>query len=364
MLSKTVCSLSGLNAAHSLELDCIIFGLQQFGGISNYWARLCQYVRKDESLQTQLLLPKTIKYSQFDHLLPTQVTSVREVVTPKLARYLPASVNVSDCIFHTSYYRLPRGRVTRYIVTVYDFTYERYRTGLARRIHSLQKSSSIRRADAVLCISDATRRDVLEFCPEVDPFKLHVVPLAVDQRVFYHDVPTDANRSGQSNVVLFVGQRGGYKRFDLAVEAVRQLPGLVLGIVGPSLSNSERLYVGRRLGTRWKDFGAVSTAQLRRLYSNAYAFIFPSDYEGFGLPVLEAMACGCPVVAANLSSLPEVGGRAAIYPPEQSGDAYAKALSLLEQSDFRARAIDSGNMRAAMFDWATTMQLTRSIYLG
>jgi mannosyltransferase len=356
---------SGMQSASlAIELDCIIFGLQRYGGISNYWDKLREYVQSDASLDAHLLLPKNIQYFQFDRSLLKQAASRRESIDPRLARYLPASVFVPHGIFHTSYYRLPRGTVGRYIVSVYDFTYERYRTGLARHVHSMQKFASIRRADAVLCISDATRRDVLEFCPDVDPSKLHVVPLAVDRTAFYPEFAHKPDGGGEGNVVLFVGQRGGYKRFDLAVEAIRQSKGLVLGVVGPPLTSVEQAHLQQQLGTRWISYGSVPSSQLRRLYSEAYAFIFPSDYEGFGLPVLEAMACGCPVVAANLSSLPEVGGAAALYAQQQSGEAYASALSILQVSDWRAAAIDNGVMRAQEFEWATTMQLTKLVYLG
>ena len=79
-------------------------------------------------------------------------------------------------LFHTSYYRVPRSNRATYRVSTYDFTYERYRTGLARLVHSRQKRASIRRADAVLCISESTRSDLLEFCPTVDPARVHVHP--------------------------------------------------------------------------------------------------------------------------------------------------------------------------------------------
>jgi glycosyltransferase involved in cell wall biosynthesis len=117
------------------------------------------------------------------------------------------------------------------------------------------------------------------------------------------------------------------------------------------------------LGNRWQEFGPVSTSDLRRLYSSVFAFIFPSDYEGFGLPILEAMACGCPVVAAALSSLPEVGGTAAHYADSQTGESYASALRTLNSGAVREEAVRRGIKRVAQFDWFQTLQKTKAVYL-
>jgi mannosyltransferase len=346
---------------HPITLDCIIFGLQRFGGISNYWAKLVEHVSVDPALAGSLVLPKHLTYRDFDDAWIQRMPVLRETLDARIERYLPAPTAGDGCVFHTSYYRLPRQRVGKYVVSVYDFRYERYRTGLARFVHTKQKLASIRRADAVLCISESTRRDVIEFCPEVDAAKLHVIHLGVDGKAFYQESvgPSDANEQ----TVLFVGQRGGYKRFDLAVEAIRQSPRLSLGVVGPALTDEERTLLRARLGGRWHEFGPVSTSDLRRLYSSAFAFIFPSDYEGFGLPILEAMACGCPVVAAALSSLPEVGGTAAYYATSQSGESYASALSALDSVAVREEAVRPGIDRAAEFDWLQTFQKTKAVYL-
>jgi mannosyltransferase len=268
-------------------------------------------------------------------------------------------VPAATSVFHTSYYRLPSTRPEKYVVSVYDFIYERYRHGLARHVHSAQKMASLRRADAILCISDATRRDVIEFCGGVDPDRLHVTHLGVDPDTYFPDV---AETPDNETTVLFVGQRAGYKRFELAVEAVRQCSSLMLGVVGPPVTPDERQLLSTRLGLRWREFGSVSSSELRRLYSSVFAFIFPSDYEGFGLPVLEAMASGCPVVAANTSSLPEVGGDAALYAATQRADEYAAHLDHLLDRQVREQIVNSGIARAAQFSWQKTFDRTIAAY--
>jgi mannosyltransferase len=349
-----------LPSQQHLTLDCIIFGLQRFGGISNYWARLLDQATISPQLTTRLVLPRQVTFREFDAASIRSSAVLRERLSAKVSRYFSAPVPDRDAVFHTSYYRLPRSRVSRYIVSVYDFTYERYGGGLARYVHTTQKLASLRRADAVLCISDATKRDVLEFCPGIDPARLHVTHLGVDTRLFFPDAATTAS---QETTVLFVGQRTGYKRFDLAAEAVRRCQRLRLGVVGPVLSEAERNMLQEKLGSRWHEFGPVSAAELRRLYASVFAFIFPSDYEGFGLPVLEAMACGCPVIAADLSSLPEVGADAALYATEQRADAYAQLLDKLGDSAARLARVRAGIVRAAEFSWSKTFDKTVSVYM-
>lgn len=350
-----------MNQRNRITLDCIIFGLQRFGGISNYWAQLVARLTLDPKLACSLVVPQPMIYRDFDDAWRSGALVLQERLDARYARYLKSGVDRGADVFHTSYYRRPSNRVGKFVVTAYDFTYERYRSGLARLIHTKQKKASIRQADAVLCISEATRRDVVEFCPDVDAAKLHVVHLAVDHEAFFRDV-SDAS-AGNEQTVLFVGQRGTYKRFDLAIEAVRQSSRLSLGIVGPSLDSDERATLRRALGDRWREFGPVGTVELRRLFASAFAFIFPSDYEGFGLPILEAMACGCPVVAAPTSSLPEVGGSAAQYAADQSGEAYASALLGLESAGARERAVRAGLARAGAFSWSQTIEKTIAIYL-
>jgi mannosyltransferase len=349
-----------MTTARRISLDCIIFGLQRFGGISNYWARVIDHACDEPTLEGTLVLPQQLTFSNYDAGWTRRMAVLHDALDARIARYLHSPVAAAQDVFHTSYYRLPRRRAGKYVVSAYDFTYERYRSGLARRVHSLQKFTSLERADAVLCISESTRRDVLEFCPRVDARKLHVVPLGIDRAAFYPE-PT-VQPPARKNTVLFVGQRAGYKRFDLAIAAIQLSKRLSLGIVGPELTTEEREALHGALGERWHEFGPVSSARLRQLYSSANAFVFPSDYEGFGLPVLEAMACGCPVVAANKASLPEVGGSAALYAESQSGEAYAAALQALESADSRESTVRAGIARAEQFSWSQTMRETFAIY--
>ncbi|OOG50840.1 hypothetical protein B0E49_17850 [Polaromonas sp. C04] len=347
----------------AVTLDGIVFGLQTYGGIANYWGRLVQHVAALPNVNSHMVLPKRIQYADYDANWHLKSSTRKEILPTSVSRYLDVRNDRRCDVFHSSYYRSPTNTSTRCVVTVHDFIYERYRRGPARWVHSWQKLRSIRRADAVICISHATRDDVLRYVPDVDPSRLHVVYHGVDQSTFF---PIYAgNIAEMENVVLYVGQRSGHKRFDLAVEAVAQCRDLSLGIVGPAPSRHEGELLESRLRGRWHSFGPVSIHRLRELYSTAFAFIFPSDYEGFGLPILEAMACGCPVVAAHTSSLPEVGGQAALYAREQRPEMFAAALTQLQISvKSRQSVIDAGLQHAKRFSWDRTFNDTVAIYQG
>lgn len=340
-------------------LDGIIFGLQRNGGISNYWARLLDSFSTSPIAHWRSVIPEKVLYQHYRAAWRLGDATV-ERLPASLSRYLACPTTANACVMHTSYYRLPAKPVQRYVVTAYDFMYERYRSGPALWIHSWQKRRSIERADAVLCISEFTRTELLEFYPMIDPLKLTVIPLGIDTNAFYPD--RQSQDSSLERTVLFVGVRTGYKRFELALSAVRSLPKLNLGLIGPPLTSEETSALDAGVPGRWHHFGSVSSARLRELYSSAYALIFPSDCEGFGLPVLEAMACGCPVVASSRGSLPEVGGMAALYASRQEPDEYANVLNALEEPTIRTEVIANGYAQIKLFSWSNTIDLTRQVY--
>lgn len=340
-------------------LDNVIFGLQRYGGISNYWMRIAHAMANRTDLDTLFVTAKyEIALNVRSSPLPyAQLLS--ENVPIRLSRYL--SFDCGECdVAHTSYYRVPRRPVKKYVVTAYDFMYERYRKGPARLVHTWQKQRSLAAADVVSCISSFTRDEALELMPMLDPAKLVVIPLGVDTKMFYPEL----NNSEQAPTrrVVFVGQRGGYKRFDLALGAVAQIPDLTLSVVGPAMTKSEKERAEKIIPGRWTEHGQIDTDALRNLYSTAFAFIYPSDSEGFGLPILEAMASGCPVVCSNLGSLPEVGGEAALFAEVQDPMAYSEKLRLLESDGVRKSIIKCCAANVARFTWERTIRETLELY--
>jgi mannosyltransferase len=342
-----------------VSLDCVVFGLQSFGGISNYWKNIIDS-NVDSSNKLELIYPRDFEVDTNAFGVGNGSAVKFERLPVKYSRYLDVfSSNKYSDVFHTSYYRLPIRKVRNRIVTVYDFTYEKFMNGIRREVHSRQKFRAIKNSDTIICISNSTKNDLLEYLPNIDVSLLHVVPLAVDSEKFHLPI---YRKSDLADIVLFVGGRSKYKRFDLAIGTLSLLKNFRLGIIGPPLNEDEKTLLNMKLGNRWIDFGFIKSEDMHEIYGSVFAFLFPSDYEGFGLPVLEAMACGCPVICSRTSSLPEVGGEAAKYADGQDPDAYANAINFLESDSLRESMIELGLRNIKRFSWSETCRLTKALY--
>lgn len=346
---------------NKIVLDSVIFGLQRFGGISNYWKKIINWNIKHHAKKSlNIIYPSNIRaIDEFDGFKSAaNVTS--EYLPVALTRYADVFQVPNDCdVFHSSYYRLPFRKVKNSVITVYDFTYEKFMSGVQRKVHSWQKFKAIRSADTIICISNSTRSDLLELLPDIESKRVHVVPLAVDRNIYHQPSLREIDLD---DIILFVGGRSKYKRFDLAVEALSLVNNFRLGVIGPPLTTEEKEMLTRKLGSRWHEFGLMKSADMSRIYSSVFAFMFPSDYEGFGLPVLESMACGCPVICSKSSSLPEVGGDAAFYAEDQDPSEYARLIREIESDSVRDKAILMGFVNIEKYSWDETCRLTQSLY--
>lgn len=264
----------------------------------------------------------------------------------------------ADQIFHSTYYRLP-AQPCKVVTTVHDFTYEKFVRGPRSWVHSLQKNAAIRGADKIICVSSSTRADLLALLPDVSEDRIEVVPNGVSE--VYGPLP-EARRRPQ-DYVLFVGARQGYKNFRSVVTALSGMRDLSLWCVGGgAFAADERQFVERNLPGRWLHAGRVGQSKLNELYNDALCLVYPSLYEGFGVPVLEAMRAGCPVVAVDCSSIPEVSGDAAILLESGDPDEIRAAVECLRSGPLRARYIQAGLARAQLFSWDETFSGTLRVY--
>jgi len=260
-------------------------------------------------------------------------------------------------VFHSTYYRLPTTRRSKVVTTVYDFVYERFAPVHKRVIHGLQKQKAIAGSDRIICISESTRRDLLEFSGPSLADRTVVIPLGASAT--FHPL-SDVTVLPQ---VLFVGSRSGYKNFGAVVEAVSMLRDItLLCIGGGAFTRAELDLLERRIPRRYRFAGYLSTSDLNREYNRSLCLAYPSLYEGFGIPVLEAMRAGCPVIAVNRSSIPEVSGDAALLletgRPDEIRDAIQQVLVAATRNDM----VSKGSERAALFSWDETYRRTTAVY--
>lgn len=347
----------------SVLLDDIIYWLQKNGGASRYWYELTSRLIQS-SIELYQLRRAEYTSNPWATALSTEYLITSDKRNIKLSRYLDCAFpdelksQKGEFVFHSSHYRLPLDKSVANVVTVHDFTYEMYRSGLALAVHVWQKKRAIRHADVVICISEFTKMQLLKFYPEFVKKRIEVIHHGVGTEFIYQDNRPNA----PSNEIVFLGSRDLYKRFDLAIDAIRHLPDKVLAIVGPALSPEETTDLDDKIPGRWQYHGRLSDKALCELYNRVFCFVYPSDSEGFGLPLLEAMRAGCPVVCANLTVFPEVAGNAALFADDQSGAAYAQQMMRLGDPNMRAEMIARGFERVPLFSWENCFKKTLNAY--
>lgn len=347
----------------ALLLDDIIYWLQKNGGASRYWYELSTRLTHSGVEVHQLRLPQAT-LNPWATVWTPENSIVAGKTSVKINRYLdctcPRSLKLrkSTLVFHSSHYRVLMDKSVANVVTVHDFTYEMYKSGLPLAVHVWQKKRAIRHADVIICISEFTKAELLKRYPEFENKRIEVIYHGVGvEFVCQDDCPKEP-----SNEIVFLGSRDIYKRFDLAIEATRYLPDKVLAVVGPALTPEERAVLDAKIPGRWQYCGRLSDDALGALYNRAFCFVYPSDSEGFGLPLLEAMRAGCPIVCANLSVFPEVAGNAALFAGEQSGAAYAQQIMRLSDPYLRAEMIGRGFDRVQFFSWENCFYKTVEAY--
>lgn len=363
-----------------IAFDQQVFLLQEYGGISRYICSLAKHLSAMSGVDTRVIAPLHFNRN-LDALqgVPGKGLLLPKV-NPKLFRLvLMASKHLARLsisrfrpeIVHETYFSFddykPRG--ARRVLTVYDMIHERYTAKFdCSHMTSGPKKAAALRADHVICISENTRRDLIELCGVAEE-KTSVVYLGVDETFLAAGVGQAAEAPTQPPFLLYVGSRDGYKNFNLFMKAFGSSDYLrknfsIVCFGGGPLQDTE-LSAAATFGLRPGQIRHFSGDDevLARLYRQAEAFVYPSLYEGFGIPPLEAMAVGCPVVSSNTSSLPEVVGDAGEYFDPNDQEAMTAAIEhVLQSSSRREELVAKGRRQCAKFSWEKCAQETMAIY--
>ena len=360
--------------------------IQQHAGIGRYadeLARTLIALYPDDDWQLFYVDPENrVPAPPLDRVARTSLvqSNKRWRLSVLLATYVRRAMDqrlrVHDGVFHATDHVLPPLAHARAVFTLHDLTPLKFPTAhtqLNRRFLQLMLPHFLRAADLVIADSESTRRDVLHLY-HLSAERVRTVHLGVHPRFRPADhtarEKVRAVHQLPDRFLLSVGTIEPRKNLIVLLEAYHELrqrgTSLQLVIAGKRGWHSEPFFERLRtlrLESDVKLLGHVPDADLPALYSAAEALAYPSLYEGFGLPVLEAMACGTPVICSNVSSLPEVAGEAAIQIPPTAIREWSQALERINSdAALRADLRERGIQQVARFTWEATARQTYAIY--
>jgi glycosyltransferase involved in cell wall biosynthesis len=351
-------------------------------GIGTYVRNLVAQLRRQDGRDTYVLICRRADADYVHSLGPRFEAVVERAGNYSLLEQITVPLALKRArvdLFHAPHYVVSPLTSCPTVVTIHDCIHLRFpqylpnrRSYLYARVMMLMAA---RRASRILTVSQASKEDILRYL-KVPASKIEVIYNALDERLATPPDEDEVMRVRErfqlrSPFILYAGNIKPHKNVDRLIEAFsilrkRHDGDLKLLIIGDQISkypNLRRLVHRFQLHQYVRFFGFVPEATLAVLYRLAAAFVFPSLYEGFGLPPLEAMASGTPVITSNVSSLPEVVGDAALLIDPTNSREIADAMwRVLEDQALRAELIRRGCERVRAFSWERSVARTREVY--
>lgn len=340
--------------------------LQRQGGVSRYFAELLEALRGIRGFEAHL----PFFYSDNEYLpgksfLTRAHFKGKERLMDSVNQMFARHALKSDFdVFHPTYFRpYFLGRLKRpLVITIHDMVHEQFSADLIRDDGTIgNKKLLCERASRIIAVSENTKNDV---CRLLGVPEQRVVVVHHATKMRYLAEP----RIHERPYVLYVGARSGYKNFPVFLHAAaavlrrREMDLLCAG--GGEFTRAEKESI-RSVGLEEsvRHVGRLTSGELASLYHFASLFCYPSLYEGFGLPLLEAFACGCPVAASSTSSIPEVAGDAAEYFDPSSTDSMSTAMErVLSDRERTAELVAAGRKRLLSFSWEESARKTYQTY--
>ena len=347
----------------TIRYDYQIFCEQPYGGISRYYYELIYRLQQKPGIHIQLdilsadnIFLEQLKGKNFWNELNFKGKKDLNRLLSNAYDSFAARMQPFD-VFHPTYYSktsLNRTAGKPMVITIHDMIDERFHQGHAayENIISL-RAKHINQANKIIAVSENTRNDLIELCG-VDPNKIERATLP---QLFEHPY------------LLYTGKRYAYKNFDRLVQSLIPImqanPDLYLVCAGggafknAELTQLKALHLNHRVIYQ----PIHDNEQLASLYNHAQCLVYPSLYEGFGLPIIEAFACGCPVITSKGSSTAEIAGDAAVLiDPNNTDDMTEKIREVFSNSSLQNQLVQLGHNRAHLFNWDKTANQTLKLY--
>jgi len=358
--------------------DHQIFTEQKHGGISRYFFELMnRFKSKEDKLISSTIVSNNeyLRYLQNSKSIPffpnnqfrgkaRVMNLINRMNTERLLKR--GDYDVFHPTFYDSYFLKFLGNKP-FVLTVYDLINEKFNSQFEylKLEDEIIKSKRLlmKHASKIIAISESTKTDIINYY-QIDKNKIEVIYLG--NSLLKH--VGNQKAMFQFDYVLFVGNRTMYKNFIFTVQSVHQLLkqyDLKFVCFGGGQFSQNEIDVINKLGLQNLviQIGQHDDQTLENLYSNALFFIFPSMYEGFGLPLLEAFGCKCPVLSSTGGSLKEIAGDAAIYfDPSDSQSLHKSFSEMLDSTDLRDQYIKRGTERVSLYSWDKTYLETQHVY--
>ena len=359
-----------------LVYDYQIFSSQKYGGISRYFYETATRIAKYEQFEVTILAliysNEYVRHCDEDLVIGKHVYHVpktriiKRLVNTEISRWWMKK-NKPDIVHETYYsYRRMSPKNSKTVITVYDMIHEKFGHHFSKLDNtSFLKAKSLKRADHIICISENTRKDLLETF-HINPRKVSVIHLGYMQKQTEYQLTTPFIKEPY---ILYVGNRNAWKNFQGFLKAFLISQRLnsnfkVVCFGGGDLSRKE-LEANRKHNVKEQNIIQISgnDETLANLYTHASALIYPSLYEGFGLPLLEAMSFQCPVICGNTSSIPEIVGKAAEFFEPHDPESIAHAIEAVVFSQSRVATLrEQGTKRVKKFSWDKCIEKTLQVY--
>lgn len=364
-------------------LDPQIFNQQTYGGISRYYTEVFSILSKKKDIEivlplyksdnvyiskTQLLVNNRLLNSLYDILSALKISTktIRKKKSEKLLRK-NFEENSYDLFVPTYYnpYFLNQLNGKPFVLTVYDMIHELMPQYFENDPYNVVefKSILIKKASKIIAVSNNTKKDILKFYPQINPDKIEVI---------YHGSSIKIEPNVKVNLppsyILYVGSRADYKNFKFLVKAITPLlkanPKLnLLAAGGGKFDDDEMKWIKSLCLEKQIVQKSFKENELGYFYKNAEFFVFPSLYEGFGIPVLESMASGCPIILTKHGSFPEIAGEAGIYfDSDSEEDLTDKIQILLDDKELRAKFVKKGLEQVKKYNWKDAAEKCLKVY--